>query len=72
LSSGELQVLERWHGEYQDQDIREDVDCRVGEPKGFLVKTIPRLLLMPKLGHRYASDPGTDECPRSVRGQKPN
>lgn len=66
LLSGQLERLEDGHRQYQDDQIGQNVNCRIREPESLLVETEAWHRSVPEFGDRYAVRPGTGDCPCSV------
>ena len=67
LLLGQLQAFEHWNRQNADQDVCDDIESGVGEPKCHQVETAPTLdRLVPEIGHWQAGDDASNECPSAV------
>lgn len=66
LSSGQLELIQHRHRVHHDQNIREDMNRRIGEPKRFLVQTIPFDTIIPEPSHGNTIQPSAHDRPGAV------
>lgn len=72
LPARELEAFQRRHRVDNNHDIREDVDCRVGEPEALFVETVSVDVFVPEFGDRNAVEPGAEDGPGTVDRYKSN
>lgn len=71
LSSRKIQVADNRHWQYDDGEIRQDVDSSVGEPHGELIDAFGTGLFGPEGAYRNAGEDTAELCPDGIGDDGP-